>query len=1175
MKKRSIVKKPSAGTHWGHARFTDFAATALDATPDEIAPDENLISLGLTSVSLMKLRTALLQDGLDIGFAALAEAGSVSGWERLAKQAGKVQSRGPVAAQVKDGTPFALTHVQRAYWLGRNPQIELGGVAAHGYLEISCHDLDPSRLERALNRVIAAHPMLRAVVTEEGEQRILKDVPRYQIVCDDWSTASKENAEALCTITRERMRQQVLDFDAWPMFEIRLSRMPQDQWLMHVSFDILLFDIKSLELWVSQWWQAYSDPAFDVQTPHATFRDHVARIASRDGSDQARKAKEYWQGRLPTIPLGPDLPLKTPTEEISASRFRRVQTRLTRAQWSRISAHAQAQGLTGSAFMMALYARVLAVWAVDPHFSLTVTLFSRDAVGADLDNVIGDFTSLLPLEIDCRAHATMAELSQATQSRLWQDLDNSAHSGIEVLAALSAREKTHGKALIPYVFTSGLGTGESYIDAFSAFGRIVDAAVQTPQLLIDHQVLEFDGGIVVNWDYVAEAFDEAQIQEIAETHLSWLMKLEDKALWHDRGLFAQAPAASVQAPEAEWASEQANRTLTDVFADSVQAYPNNTAIIAADRQITYTALDRASSHLAAELVKEGVQPEELVGIQMRKGWQQVVAVLAILKAGAAYMPIDPTLPDSRANALAQKGRLRIVLRSDQQGASLDGVQSLIVSDSSLTEDAPPVLAVHPRPTDLAYVLFTSGSTGAPKGVMIEHRAALNTVLGVNHRNKVGPDDRLIMVSSLHFDLSVYDLFGSLAAGAALVIPEGETLPDVQVWEHLVRRHNVTLWNSVPALLGLFIDHLEDCGALDLLQQLNHIFLSGDWLPVPLCQKVRTLAPETRLVSMGGPTEASIWQVDFPVSEIAPDWRSIPYGWPLAHHDVRILDHNLNPRPVGVTGEIYLGGVGLARGYWDDPERTNAAFIIDEKTRTRLYRSGDWARWHPEGWIEFIGRTDTQVKVNGVRIELGEIDTTLSAHPKVDRCATVIVSDNTGGNRLSAFYTSASGALHQNLSAWLKERLPKAYVPSTLRRLETLPVTANGKIDRRHLQQLARAETVPAAQRKSDQTEARILKIWSDLLERLATDPEANFFTIGGNSLLATRLASRLSEEFECKFPTVQIFELPTAAKQATFLSTNGINEGSGSKKHGLESRLTARKAVAHRRKTALPKPVAS
>lgn len=1174
MTTHSSVKNHAATSFWDRARLTEFAAIALDATPDEIDPEENLIGLGLSSVSLMKLRTALLQDGLDIGFAALAEAGSISRWEKLVTQANKIQTPSDVPPQIEDGAPFALTHVQRAYWLGRSPQIELGGVAAHGYLEIDCHDLNPSRLERALNRVIAAHPMLRAVITDEGQQRILQDVPHYQIVCDDLRTASPRHAEELCAITRARMRQQVLDFDAWPMFEIRLSRLPQDRWVMHVSFDILLFDIKSLELWVSEWWQAYSDPSFKVQTPQATFRNHVARIKSREESDQAQKAKDYWQKRLPTIPLGPDLPLKKPTEQIKASRFDRVQTRLTRAQWSRISAHAQAQGLTGSAFMMALYARVLAVWAVDPHFSLTVTLFSRDTVGADFDDVIGDFTSLLPLEIDCRTHATIAELSQATQARLWQDLDNSAYSGIEVLAALSAREETHGKALIPYVFTSGLGTGRSYIDAFSAFGRIADAAVQTPQLLIDHQVLEFDGGIVINWDYVAEAFDASQIEEIAQTHLAWLLKLEDEAVWHDRALFAHAPSANIQPPEVNWAPELANRTLTEVFSDTVKAYPDNIAVISGDRKLTYTELDCASTHLAAALVKEGIEPEELVGIHMHKGWQQVVAVLAILKAGAAYLPIDPTLPESRANALAQQGRLRIALHSDPKLAALEGVRALIVDESWLIEDRPPDISVQPRPNGLAYVLFTSGSTGAPKGVMIEHRAALNTVLGVNHRNKVGSHDCLIMVSALHFDLSVYDLFGSLTTGATLVIPEGQTLPDTQVWEHLVRRHGVTLWNSVPALLGLFIDHLQDRNALDLLQQLNHIFLSGDWLPIPLCQRVRSLAPETRLISMGGPTEASIWQVDFPVSEIASDWRSIPYGCPLANHDVRILDHSLNPRPVGVTGEIYLGGVGLARGYWDDKERTDAAFLFDDATGTRLYRSGDWARWHPDGWIEFVGRTDAQVKVNGVRIELGEIDTTLTAHPNVERCVTLIVDDGAAGPRLAAFYTSKPGFSPQELTTWLKARLPSAYVPSVVHQVEALPVTANGKINRRELRSLACAITSPKIQRSSSQTEARILAIWSDLLGRDATDPESNFFTIGGSSLLATRLATLLSAEFETKITAVDIFKFPTTAKQAAFFAATAQGDGGVSNEYDPKNRLAARKAVAHRRRSAIPKPAA-
>ena len=1158
----------SAPVIWDRDRFLSFAAEALDATPDEISADENLISLGLASVSLMRLRTQLLQDGFDIGRAALAEAGCISGWEALLAQADVLQIEARPVAALEDGSPFPLTHVQRAYWLGRSAHIELGGVAAHGYLEMACEDLDETQLENALNRVIAAHPMLRAVITDAGEQRILEDVPQYRIACEDWRDDTIEQAEQKCAATRDRMRQQILPFDVWPMFEIRLSRMPQDKWIMHLSFDILLFDIKSLELWVGEWWKAYSDPLFEVPSPVGSFRDHVMRITKREKSEQAQRAREYWQTRIPNLPLGPDLPLKTLQEAISGARFRRVQTQLTRAQWTAISAHAQKYGLTGSAFMMALYARALAVWSTNPLFSLTVTLFSRDSIGQDMDDVIGDFTSLLPLEIDCRAHDTMAELSKAAQQRLWHDLDNSMHSGIEVLAALQAREGTHGKALIPYVFTSGLGTGRSYIDAFSAFGRIVDAAVQTPQLLIDHQVLEYDGGIVVNWDYVADAFEEKQIEEIAKTHVDWLRKLADQTAWEDPTLFASAPAASEPTQEATWDPALANRSLSDVFEQTVAQYPARKALISGDRTISYAALDNASTSLANTLVSHGVQAEELVGIHMRKGWQQVVAVLAILKAGGAYMPIDPTLPNSRARTLAQVGRLRVVLQSNDDDGFGDIVTAIAVDESWLDMEPQSPPAIKLRPDRLAYVLFTSGSTGVPKGVMIEHRAALNTVLAVNQRNNIGPDDRFMMISALHFDLSVYDIFGAFAAGACLVIPEDETLPDPLRWEHLIQEHGVTIWNSVPALLSLFVDHLEDRGLLGHLALLKQIFLSGDWLPVSLCQRVRKLAPQTRLVSMGGPTEAAIWQVDFPITQIDPNWRSIPYGRPLANHHVRILDHALRPRPVGVVGEVFVGGAGLARGYWDQPEHTEAAFITDPTTGERLYRSGDWARWHPDGWIEFLGRTDTQVKVNGVRIELGEIENTIVAHPDIARAATIIVDDATGGKQLRTFYTTEVGRPVNELHQWIAGRLPRAYVPTTLSHLDQLPLTGNGKVDRRALQNTALETTAQPPRRKSSEAEIAVLSIWSDLLGFSVTDPNSNFFVIGGTSLLATRLAMRLSHEFDQDFSAVRVFEFSTAAGQAKQLATDAPQQAGGTNDSLIEIRKSARNSLANRRRSA-------
>lgn len=1127
-----------AGSPWDRSRLMAFAAQELQARPDEFSPDENLIELGLGSVSLMRLRSLLQRDGYELAFSALAQAGSVDAWLGLldGTARGEVPAAGNLADPAEAG-PFPLTHVQRAYWLGRSDRIELGGVAAHGYLELATGELDPVRLEAALNAVIAAHPMLRAVITEGGEQVVLDETGPYRIAVTDLAGESPAAAEAALGTTREALQQQILPFDRWPMFDIRASHLPDGSWRLHVSFDILLFDIKSLEIWVSQWWRAYDDPAFRPERPAATFREHVARIEARNGTPPAGQAREYWERRLPELPLGPDLPLARRPTEILNARFARVQTRLGPEERARIGEIARSHGLTESAFLMALYARALAVWSAAPRFCLTVTLFSRDSAGPDMAGVIGDFTSLLPLEIRCDEAPDMAGLARQTQERLWQDLDHGAMSGIEVLARLNTREGTHGRALLPYVFTSGLGTGGSYLDAFGCFGRIVDAAVQTPQLLIDHQALDCDGGLVFNWDHVAEAFEPGQVAEIADLHLRWLRALTVAERWHDPALFAEVPeAGETRAVGPSLAPGETMRTLYAPFRERAASQPEHCAVISGDRQISYAQLDAASDRLAETLIGMGAVRDEPIAIVMPSGWQQIVAALAVLKSGAAYLPVDPALPEARIRALLEMGGARLALVADT--LSLPGDLRAVRVGGDLLEAEP--VAGRPdlgRPDALAYLLFTSGSTGTPKGVMIEHSAALTTLTGVNDRNGIGPGDRCLAISSLSFDLSVYDVFGTLAAGGTLVIPEGDG-PDPALWQKLIETHDVTLWNSVPALLGLYVEHLESQGALSELRRLRHVFLSGDWLPVPLCGKLLRAAPDCNLVSMGGPTEGAIWQVDHPVREVDPDWRSIPYGRPLPGHAVHILDHDLAPRPTGVAGEIYVGGEGLARGYWRDPDRTAASFVIHPRSGERLYRSGDWARWTANGWIEFLGRDDSQIKLNGLRLELGEVETTLAQHPALAAAAAVPMKDVARGDWLAAFVTAEGSAPPESmLYDWLAERLPRAFVPARIHVVPALPLSGNGKVDRAALRMLARSEQETAAPRirNSTDTEARVLTIWSELLEAESTNPEANFFALGGSSLLATRLAAKLSEIAVNPVSAIRIFEFPTAAQQATLL----------------------------------------
>jgi amino acid adenylation domain-containing protein len=672
---------------------------------------------------------------------------------------------------------------------------------------------------------------------------------------------------------------------------------------------------------------------------------------------------------------------------VERPRFQRWDHRVEPERWQLLQERARAAGLTASTLLLATFAQVLAAWSKSPRFTLNLTLFNRLPLHPQVDRLLGDFTSLTLLEVDASGTVPFETRARRLQERLWTDLDHRFVSGIQVLRDLARARGGPAAAAMPVVFTSTLNLSSGEDVAAPLPAAVVHSITQTPQVWLDHQATEIAGGLSLVWDAVAELFPEGMIDAMFAAYREAVERLvDDEAAWAapwpclvpagQLALYAAANGSRAPEPEVR---------LEALFAAQAACRPEATAVVAASRAVTYGELDRRSARLARALRERGAGPGQLVGVVMEKGWEQVVAVLGILRAGAAYLPVDPGLPAERLRYLLEHGQAAVALTQERVRPRVEwpaGVEVLAV-DGPGGDAAPEAPAPEPAGTlgDLAYVIFTSGSTGLPKGVVIDHRGAVNTVLDVNRRFGVGPGDRVLGLSALHFDLSVWDVFGTLAAGGTLVLPEAWAVRDPSHWLELMVREGVTVWNSVPALLEMLVEYAAPRGE-SLPSSLRVALLSGDWIPVTLPDRFRRLAPGAPVVSLGGATEASIWSILHPIGEVDPAWASIPYGRAMDNQSFHVLDGSLEPRPVWVPGDLYIGGIGLALGYWRDEEKTRAAFVTHPRTGARLYRTGDLGRWLPSGEIEFLGREDDQVKVQGHRIELGEIEAVLAQHPGV-------------------------------------------------------------------------------------------------------------------------------------------------------------------------------------------------
>jgi amino acid adenylation domain-containing protein len=1034
--------------------------------------------------------------------------------------------------------PFPLTDVQQAYWLGRTPNFALGNVASHYYQELVCAGLDLARFNRAWQRLIERHDMLRAIVLPDGQQQILTEVPPYEIEILDLRGQDSDTKAKQLTALRRRMSHQVLPSDRWPLFEVRASLLDDELVRLHMSTDALILDAWSGSIIARELVRLYQTPDANLEPLDISFRDYVlADLALRD-SGLYRRSKDYWWSRLPTLPPAPEVPLAKDPSSITMPRFVGRSARLEPDLWSQLKSRAtRVGGLTASGLLLAAFAEVLKVWSKITRFTINLTVFNRLPLHPQINNVVGDFTSLVLLAVDCSEGNTFEGRARRLQQQLWQDLDHGYVSGLKVMRELAREQGGIQGGMMPVVFTSALG---QEIELLDQLGPVVYSISQTPQVWLDHVVFEVEGALNFNWYVVEELFPEGLLDDMFDSYCRFLRRLaDDEHAWQETWPETARKLLPVRQLEQRAEVNDTGAPITDdllhtLFAKQVGQRPQQPAVISSSRTLTYEELYRRANQISHWLRRNGAQRNSLVAVVMEKGWEQVAAVLGVLGSGAAYLPMDAGAPKHRLWHLLQHGKVQCVLTQpwlEQKLEWPEGIKRLCVSDVALFGINDDPLQSIQTPEDLAYVIYTSGSTGLPKGVAIDHRGAVNTILDINRRFGVKSEDRVLALSSLNFDLSVYDIFGTLAAGGVVVIPDGAHLRDPAHWADLVARHRVTLWNSVPALMQMLVEYLKGHGQR-LPLSLRLIFMSGDWIPVRLPDQIRALADSLEIISMGGATEASIWSIIYPIDKVDPAWKSIPYGRPMVNQSFHVLNDALEPCPVWVPGQLYIGGIGLARGYWRDEERTRESFINHPRAGERLYRTGDLGRYLPDGNIEFLGREDFQVKVQGYRVELGEIEIVLAQHPKVGSSIVTAMGQAFGAKRLVAYVVSKEDPppLISELAAFLRERLPQYMLPSAYVILDHLPLSSNGKVDRRALPEPAPCNGESIENSITETTnQTRIASLVADVLKINHIDPEENLLNLGATSIDVVRIANLIERELDFR-PKIDVFyRLPTVA----------------------------------------------
>ncbi|MFC5943070.1 non-ribosomal peptide synthetase [Micromonospora harpali] len=1017
-------------------------------------------------------------------------------------------------------------------------------------------DLDAAALTDAVTALVARHEVLRTVYrAEAGEPvQVVRPAEVVPVPLTDLSALTDDDREEALDAAFEDAETRPFDLAEGPVLRARLLRVAADEHVLLLSVHHIAIDAPSTPVLYRDLAALYRAAATgapaDLPPLAVQYADHAARERAALAGPLRERQLAYWRERLRDLPA---LDLPTDRRAAAASStdrgFRRAA--VDPALLRRVRALADACGATLLDAVVAGAGLLMQRYGGQDDIALGTVHSPRDR--AELADLIGFFPNTVVLRADLSGAPSFTDLLRRAAATT---RDAFAHADLpfDVLVQELAPAREAGQAPFFRVYVNV----DDAAEGLPEFAGLTAEAIQP-----EFTTARFDLGFVlrcggaepeVDSVYRSDLFDDDTIARM----LDHLVRLWAAAVAEpDRPVTELTMLTDAEIDDAVWRWNDTatdlptDRCLHHLFEERAGRQPDHPAVVCGDTTLSYAELERRANRLAHRLVAAGVGPDTLVGICLRRSPAQPVAVLAVLKAGAAFVPLDPDYPARRLEFMCRDAGLwGVVTEPDLTdrlaAAELDAARLVDVHDDS--GDWP---ATRPdtrvTPDNLAYVIYTSGSTGDPKGIALRHRGAVNNFTDFNTRFAVGTGDALLAVSSPSFDMSVYDLLGTVGAGGTTVLPTPDEIRQPAAWARLVRDHRVTVWHSAPALLDLLLEHLERHG--EAVPTVRLALLGGDWIPVGQPARLRAVAPDVRFVALGGATEASMDSIIFEVDEVDPAWASIPYGRPMANQRAYVLDRFGHPQPVGVPGELHLAGAGLARGYLDRPELTAERFVVRDLLggrRERLYRTGDLARYRRDGVIELLGRMDFQVKIHGLRIEAGEIESALRRCPEVTE-AVVVARGTPGHTTLAAYLTAAAPVDTEALRAALGERLPAHMVPAAIVVLDAFPTTPNGKVDRRAL--ATRDVAGPAAgggEAPRDDCERRIAAVWRDVLGVDDVTIDDSFFALGGDSFAAVRTMVALDNPV----PVVELFKHPTIRGLAERIRT-GAGGGTGELLHEL------------------------
>ncbi len=990
-------------------------------------------------------------------------------------------------------------------------------------------ELDKSKLEEAFNKLIQRHEALRTsfeVIDGEPVQIVHKEVS-FAI---EYTEASKEKAGEIAA-------EFVIAFDLSkaPLLRVALTKINDKEHMLMLDMNHIISDGVSMGILTKEFIELYDGkelPKLRIQ-----YKDFAVWQNEMFKSGEIKKQEEYWvkafEGEVPVL----NMPADHQRPSIQSFEGDNINFELNEEVTNKLKQIAKETGSTMYMVLLSACNVLLSKYSGQEDIVMGSPISGRPH--ADLQNIMGMFVNTLAMRNYPESNKTFKEFLEEVKARSLSAFENQDYQFEELIDKLNITRDLSRNPLFDVMFSmQNMDEGELQIEGLKF--KPYEISNNIAKFDITITAIELNETIVLSLNYCTKLFNKQTIENMSK-HLANILS-------------SIANNTNLRLSELEMLSEQEKHQLLVEFNDTKAEYPkdktiyqlfeqqaaetpDDIAVTYGEEAITYKELDTSSNQLARTLREKGAKPNSIVAIIVDRSFEMIIGIMGILKAGAAYLPIDPEYPEDRIRYILEDSKTKLLLTQSKYIDKVEfaGEKLNLESKQCYTNEGTKLDNVN-SPKDLAYILYTSGSTGNPKGVMIEHESAVNTLTETERNFPVAKEDVYLLKTTYTFDVSVMEIFAWFVGKGKLAILKPGDEKDISEILNAIEKYKVTHINFVPSMLNLFLERLDDEN-VNKTNSLKYVVAGGEALTKETVNRLQKLIKNASLENIYGPTEATIYVTRYSLKKFNKDTKNIPIGKPTSNISAYIIDKNKKLQPVGIQGELCFSGIGLGRGYLNRPELTAEKYIENPFVPgERMYKTGDLARWLPDGNIEFLGRIDFQVKIRGFRIELGEIESQLLKYEGISEAIVIAKEDKNKNSSLCSYICGEREYSISEIREHLAKELPEYMIPSYIIQLDKLPLSANGKVDRKALPEPDGSITTGAEYvAPTNEIEEKLAAIWQEVLGIEKIGINDNFFELGGHSLKAINISSKIHKGLNVSVPLREMFKTPTIKGLASYV----------------------------------------